>query len=134
MTASHDQGNHMSVVNKIERLEAEIARLKSDLARPESIEVGMMRAEIATLKAERDAALTASRYETDLCGQALADHEAMTAERDALRKDAERYRWLRDSSNWSEDGICPIVASGEDTIYGEHLDQSIDAAMTKEPK
>ena len=44
--------------------------------------------QIAALTAERDAALAASRYETDLCGQALADLKEMTAERDALRKDA----------------------------------------------
>lgn len=42
--------------------------------------------------------------------------------------DAERYRWLRDANNWDEDGICPITANGEDTIYGEHLDKAIDAA------
>jgi hypothetical protein len=63
-----------------------------------------------------------------------AEIAALTAERDALRKDAERYRWLRDSSNWSEDGLCPIVANGEDTIYGKYLDRSIDERMTKEPK
>lgn len=49
-------------------------------------------------------------------------------------KDAERYRWLRDSRNWREDGLCPIVANGEDTIYGEHLDKSIDDAIAASGK
>lgn len=42
--------------------------------------------------------------------------------------DAALYRWLRDEKNWSEDGITPIIANGEDTIYGDHLDQAIRAA------
>ena len=29
-----------------------------------------------------------------------------------LEKNDARYRWLRDSSNWSEDGITPIIANG----------------------
>lgn len=40
---------------------------------------------IFSLTAERDAALFASRYETDLCQQAIADLEIITAERDALK-------------------------------------------------
>lgn len=59
-----------------------------------------MLAELERLTAERDAALQASRYESDLCGQALEDIKAATAERDALREDAERYRWLRNNPEW----------------------------------
>lgn len=42
-------------------------------------------AQVDALTAERDAALSASRYETDLCGQALADLKTIIAERDALQ-------------------------------------------------
>lgn len=45
-------------------------------------------AQVEALTAELDAALSASRYETDLCGQALADLKTMTVERDALKADA----------------------------------------------
>ena len=55
--------------------------------------------------------------------------ERAEAERDALRADAERYRWLRDATNWSETGPCPVVATCEDTIFGEALDIAIDVAM-----
>ena len=58
----------------------------------------------------------------------------LTAERDALRKDAARYRWLRDPSNWNEAGISPIEAYGEYTVHGEYLDRTLTAMMTKETK
>jgi len=60
---------------------------------------------------------------------------AVTAQRDSLRKDAERYRWLRDSSlgQWQH----PIVV-GQREMWGkvnyigplvdETLDKAIDAA------
>ena len=51
---------------------------------------------------------------------------------EALRKDAERYQWLRDEKNWNEDGITPIIGNGEDTIYGEALDNAIDTAIAKD--
>lgn len=44
-----------------------------------------------------------------------------------LRKDAERYQWLRNENNWEEEGLCPIVANGEDTCYGGALDHAIDS-------
>jgi hypothetical protein len=48
----------------------------------------------------------------------------LTAERDALRKDAERYRWLR----------TDLVSIDVFSASGIALDAAIDAAMTKEPK
>jgi hypothetical protein len=60
--------------------------------------------EITALTSERDAALAASRYETDLCGQALTDLKAMTAERDVLRECTDEYdAWIRfnDAGNGS---------------------------------
>lgn len=45
---------------------------------------------------------------------------------EALRRDAERYRWLRDGSNW------PAVFASSDApepLRGDELDAAIDAAM-----
>lgn len=59
----------------------------------------------------------------------------MTAERDAAVKDAERYRWLRNSASPSHN--LPFVTSGADHGWGPEiladvaLDAAIDAAMEK---
>src|SRR3990167_5588131 len=46
--------------------------------------IAALAAQVESLTKERDAALFASRYETDLCGQSLADLKIITAERDGL--------------------------------------------------
>ena len=53
---------------------------------------------------------------------------ALTAERDALRADAERYRWLRDIHN--ADVMVVIVNIGPECeqVHFEQLDDAIDAA------
>ena len=61
--------------------------------------------------------------------------EALVAERDALRNDAERYRWLRTHrvhqfSTWRKD-TDGVGATGP--FYVEHLDAAIDAAMAEAP-
>ena len=82
---------------------------------------------IAALRAERDA-LRAELAE-DAGGWARA--ERAEAECDALRADAERYRWLRAAQsqtarNW-------IVINNRN-MYGEHeLDAAIDAARKERP-
>lgn len=105
-------------------------------------------AEIAALTAERDAAMFASRYQTDMCGQAITDLKKMTAELDSLRKDAERYHWIQDRTRGvygtksDQEFVLPHVARtlGQDLMRGSvarHLDDALDkaiAAMTKEPK
>lgn len=54
--------------------------------------------------------------------------DALKAERDALRKDAERYRWLRDvgDATWRPFGI-------REGYSAEQADAAIDAALAKEP-
>ena len=72
----------------------------------------------------------------------LADAiDAYLREREALKRDAERYRWLRDVA-WSLPAIpqeelpaCAVFSgSGRrcKDISGEEMDQAIDDAMAKE--
>ena len=70
-----------------------------------------------------------------------AAHASRDAEVEALKRDAERYRWLRDVA-WSLPAIpqeelpaCAVFSgSGRrcKDISGEEMDQAIDAAMAKE--
>lgn len=64
--------------------------------------------------------------------------DQLKAEVEALRKDAERYRWLRKTESW-EDAMMGIrdlwiVSSREEVANtdGDFLDAAIDAAMSKE--
>lgn len=84
----------------------------------------------------------------DVCGTCggdgvlgpVQDFEAIAAERDqlkaeceALRKDAERYRWLRDESESINQFYLstPIWFTGV-KFSKENVDRTIDAAMGKE--
>ena len=69
------------------------------------------------------------------CQQTQAAHVVLLAEVEALRKDAERYRWLRDKrSDWEGAGIVKLYA-GPDYSRSEceELDQQVDAAMLAAP-
>ena len=62
----------------------------------------------------------------------------ITAENcEMLRKDAERYQWLRDSGRLigecmdsHESNFCVCSADGEDVLWFEQLDAAIDAARS----
>jgi septal ring factor EnvC (AmiA/AmiB activator) len=59
----------------------------------------------------------------------LARVERLERENEALRKDAERYRWLRDDKNQlSEDDIC-VSDSSFTAYFKDDLDAAIDAAI-----
>jgi hypothetical protein len=74
----------------------------------------------------------------DLIEQQAAEIARLTAERDALRVDAERYRWLRDrvpAEVFDARGIkagawidCEDDAGQLTLLTGEDADQTIDAA------
>jgi hypothetical protein len=60
-----------------------------------------------------------------------------------LRKDAERYRWLRQSWPERSDAVVYVhivyshhgVNTNDDpTLFGAHLDEAIDAAMAAKDK
>ena len=57
---------------------------------------------------------------------AAREIEKLTAERDLLEKDAQRYRWLRDSG---DAGCIAPHTYWERGCSGETLDKHIDAAM-----
>ena len=60
-----------------------------------------------------------------------ADYDALAAERDALRRDAERYRWLRDSAG--NDIMEKLMAECSPPRWDELVDAAIDAAMGEKP-
>ena len=58
----------------------------------------------------------------------LAENAKLRAESEALRKDAERYRWLRSAEN--DVAITLGIHAWED-LSDEYMDAAIDAAMGK---
>ncbi|MGR4042861.1 hypothetical protein [Pseudomonas sp. 910_21] len=67
--------------------------------------------------------------------------QSLRADCEALRKDAERYRWLRDPDNQcaveddSNHYMPPMIcgyAEHEDILTREALDKAIDAALAQE--
>ena len=85
------------------------------------------------LRAGRDHAELLARA-SDVAGERAAN-SVLTAEIEAERKDAERYRWMRDG----EMDHTPSVRVREwrqiGSLYGDRLDAAIDAEMAanKEP-
>lgn len=66
--------------------------------------------------------------------QAAAEITRLRAEAEALRKDAERYRWLRDRLfgadwDWNNEGVPVVLFRWPDgASIGADLDAAIDAA------
>lgn len=62
-----------------------------------------------------------------------AEIQRLTAERDAARKDAERYRWLRSFPNNITASIYGPTSTDSDGLLrrDEYLDAAIDAAMER---
>jgi hypothetical protein len=71
-----------------------------------------------------------------VCANCDAANQGVEPDLDAMRKDAERYRWLR-SRHWNESDMAVAchpkksVKLGFDCPSGERLDHAIDAAMGK---
>lgn len=72
---------------------------------------------------------------------AKGEIERLKADNEALRKDAERYRWLRNPENRDEDyfdgpadNIVVGSCGGEDILWLNDMDREIDAAMSKDAK
>lgn len=65
-----------------------------------------------------------------------AERDRLLAEVEGLRRDAERYRWLRDNGDWrctEKDGY-----GGQTLMMGDRLDAAVEAAIAatepSEPK
>ena len=68
-------------------------------------------------------------YQQELETRTKFQHElnALEQERDELRKDAERYRWLRDGNDNKKSAACHIAVN----CYGLEWDDAIDAAIAQ---
>jgi len=95
---------------------------------------------------DRDEALASAReagfipnFSTFICDEediarliALARRE-LQAENEALRKDAERYRWLRDTFATGTPHVAELVSTGFcdeiEYLHGDAMDAAIDAAI-----
>jgi len=63
-----------------------------------------------------------------------AQRDEARAERDALAKDAERYRWLRDKANFARDHdpmVCLNPLDEQELICGPELDAAMDAVLAQ---
>lgn len=56
--------------------------------------------------------------------------DELRAECEALRKDAERYRWIRDSQHYWEDAGIVRLCAGPD--FDRAMDDELDAIIDKE--
>lgn len=129
----------------VERVQAE-----RDAALAECYE----QARLNGMGAEREARLRAQVAELQAKANDLARHLCLSAEheiatnrrvyqmeieRNALAKDAARYRWLRNCQNESlavvtnlgtlDYGMSSVAGTYDESIDGEELDAAIDAAM-----
>ena len=61
--------------------------------------------------------------------EAADELERLTVERDALRKDAERYRWLRTAKTGKTLAVATVHSSWNMWLNTIELDAAIDAAI-----
>ena len=93
-----------------------------------------------TLMRERDAAREEARENYEDCTVNIALLEKSISERDALRQDAERYRWLKPQLGMDWDLGNPVYLSLDLTVevpthveVSFDLDATIDAALALQP-
>ena len=105
---------------------------ESRIALAAAAEITRLRAEVESEKATSKILLDSYADEN---GRISAERDALKAEVEveALRADAERYRWLREQ-HWFDSPICVVVNPkmqlllGTHCPFGEKLDEKIDAA------
>lgn len=73
-------------------------------------------------------------FEGEIDGKTLLDEiDRLRAEVEAYRKDAERYRWLRNDAMTGTKHDPAVLKDGPtdccDFMFGDELDAAIDAAM-----
>jgi len=77
------------------------------------------------LQSERDAIAKSQRYGQDTVAITV-ERDQLRAEVEALRRDAERYRWLRSVEN---DVAITFGAHAWEDLSDEYMDAAIDAAI-----
>ncbi len=100
-------------------------RLKREAA--DALERLTERAELA--EAERDALEFQRDGANETAERWRLQFVATVAERDALRADAERYRWLRSAKTGKPISVATTHSSWNTWINTTELDAAIDAAM-----
>lgn len=93
--------------------------------------IAELEAELASVLSDWNGIVKASGSPTN--GGAIGFVRAMKAERDALKADAERYRWLRDTDvavvSWLDDaGQHWSISTMHNSVTRTGLDSAIDAA------
>lgn len=89
-------------------------------------------AEVERLERFEDWFVRLDQVEQSLAASYKAERDQLKAENEALRKDAERYRWLRDGCGVVEyKAIAGSIGPGM-LPSGDKLQAAIDAAMAKE--
>lgn len=87
---------------------------------------------------KRDFAVESAKYTADLCAQAIAELTAVTAERDALTKDATRYRWwarvVTEKCRTEVEEAFGSLSRQLTPPTAEQFASCIDAAIAKEAK
>jgi hypothetical protein len=75
--------------------------------------------------------LSANRYLISQHGEGLLDIKTITAERDSLKVDADRYQWLRTQNAHLESSITITLEDLDDDCVwiGSDLDAVVDSAM-----
>lgn len=91
---------------------------------------------VAELEFDLEVAETTHQLEASVSRDALA---ALLAERAELKRDAERWRWLREKTQSDVDGYrngIPVLVHADEWCpeWRERLDAAIDAAMQSEAK
>jgi hypothetical protein len=111
-----------------------------DLVREVEPQIAWLRAELVEKQADCVGYDARNQVLRDSIASAQNDVSDLIAERDRLRKDAERYRWLRgdgqhdSSSRWMRWRIEHWGSHTWNDLRGAELDDAIDAALGGEKK
>lgn len=126
----------LALLAEIERLEAQVrlAGVAGEMAVHDAI--GRATNDYLLAVAERDQ-LKAERELIQRAGESLKDEvKLLKAENEALRRDAKRYRFLR-NQHWPVAELAVVcnpkvsVKLGHDCPSGDRLDQQVDGAMIR---
>lgn len=96
--------------------------------------ISELRAAVAALVAERDLAV----HEQDVAQESLRQHQVWLQDaqgvHESLRRDAERYRWLRDMDEDPAVSLAAIFTNcnGSAESISKRIDAAVDAAMKEQ--